>query len=206
MKTLVLSTLLAFTSSFSAAHADMVLMDEERQQIVLVCETQEEVQPSEDRQILNDDFNLASKVTDHIVVDGQVVATVMMIGGRVNAGVVAFNRALEIGVDAELLFIAAGTNGAVNPNFGSYVKVRLTPNSEKTVYFKGRLMKAFNLNEDFRDIVPEFGIGYEKNDAFFEVSVRVFHDNVEGDNLFLPMFSFGYHIKGKKKDEAKLFN
>ncbi|PIP95754.1 MAG: hypothetical protein COW00_00435 [Bdellovibrio sp. CG12_big_fil_rev_8_21_14_0_65_39_13] len=206
MKTIVLSVLLAMTASLSVAHADMLLMDEEKGQIFLVSDTQEKIQDSEDRATLNNDFNLASKITDNIVIDGQVLATVMMIGGRVNVGVTALNRALELGIDAELLFIAAGTNGAINPNFGSYVKVRLTPNSDRTVYFKGRVMKSFNLNEDIRDIVPEFGIGYEKNDAFFEVSVRIFHDNVEGDNFFLPMFSFGYHIKGKKKDEAKLFN
>lgn len=204
MKTLLIA-LSVMLNLNAFANDNMLLIDEQTNELVIVNEAQESLADNPDRTLLDNDFSLASALKDIIVVDAQVVATVMVFGGRANVGLTALNRYLEFGLDAELLFIAAGTRGAVNPNLGSYVKVRLTPHKAKTVYFKGRVMKAFNLSDDIDDIMPEFGVGYERGSSFFEASVRLYHDKTDGSTFAMPFVSFGMRIQPKAKEETRLF-
>jgi hypothetical protein len=158
---------------------------------------------NEDMALLNKgEFDLKSFARDHLQIEGQVRATVMALEAGGAVGVRTFKDYLEVGVDASVLFVAAGTDGALIPQVGTYVKVRLTPSKAKTVYFKGRIYKAWNLPEG-RDSNKEFGIGYEMNgDSYIELSVKEFQ--IEGEsNGYLPFIGFGMKFGGPRERASK---
>lgn len=215
MKKKTISFLLALLMGLSPVLASqkLLLVDEEGQGVVLdevsKATTNNEELITEDLALLRKgEFDLKRFAEEHLQIEGQIRATVMALEAGGAVGVRTFKDYLEIGVDASVLFVAAGTDGALIPQVGTYVKIRLTPSKARTVYFKGRVYKAWNLAEG-RDTNKEFGIGYEMNgDSFIELSVKEFQIEDEG-SFYLPFIGFGMKFGGPRKRAQKedhLFN
>jgi hypothetical protein len=154
---------------------------------------------NEDLELLRTgEFDLNTFAREHLQVEAQVRATVMALEAYGSLGVRTLNDYLEVGVDTSVLFVAAGTDGALIPSVGTYVKVRLTPHKAKTVYFKGRVYKAWNL-ADGRSSNKEFGVGYEfdRGQSTIELTVKEFSIEGEG-SAYLPFIGFSMKIGGPR--------
>lgn len=159
--------------------------------------TSEKAEESEDMELLDEgDFTLEEFARNHLSIEGQVTATLMAMGARGSVGVRMLWDHLEIGVDGGFIFIAAGTSGAFIPETGAYVKVRLNPTSARTVYFKGRVYKAWGLSNDIES-TQEYSVGMEsRTGMFLELSLRRFEDS-NGD-IYLPFLSVGGRFGGPR--------
>lgn len=152
---------------------------------------------NEDAELLEEgDFGFDEFVRNHLSIEGQVSVFAMVLGARGSVGVRMLYDHLEVGVDGGLLLIAAGTDGAIIPEVGAYFKIRINPTSAKTVYFKGRIYKAWGLSDDVTS-TQEFGVGLEsRTGMYFELSVRRFEDN-DGD-VYIPFLSVGGRFGGPR--------
>ncbi len=157
----------------------------------------DKAEDTEDMALLDEgDFSLEEFARNHLSIEGQVTVTLMALGARGNIGVRMLYDHLEVGIDGGVTFIGAGESGALLPELGAYVKVRLNPTSARTVYFKGRVYKAWGLSDNIES-TQEFGVGLENRDGmFFELSIRRFEES-DGD-IYFPFLSVGGRFGGPR--------
>jgi len=201
MKTLlILFSILISAQSFAESRLIMIPEGGEPSEGIILNEayyTSEKAEETEDMELLEDsDFSLEEFARNHLSIEGQVTATVMAMGARGSVGVRMLWDHLEVGVDGGFIFIAAGTDGAFVPEIGTYVKVRLNPTSARTVYFKGRVYKAWGLSDDISS-TQEYSVGMEsRTGMFLELSLRRFEDS-DGD-IYFPFLSVGGRFGGPR--------
>lgn len=220
MKKLIVVLGLLFTSyvtSYVQAEDSLLLIPANGEGENLIVSGPKKVQTvSSSEESLNEDlellkvgeFDLENFAKEHLQIEAQVRASLMVLEVYGSAGVRTLQDYLEVGVDASLMLVAAGTDGALIPSVGTYVKVRLTPQKASTVYFKGRLYKAWNL-ADNRATNKEFGVGYEFNgDSHIELTVKEFKRSGES-NFYFPFIGMGFKFGGPREranQSAPLFN
>lgn len=202
MKTLlILFSILLSAQSFSEDRLLLIPDGGEPSEGIIVDEayyaSEKAEETSEDMALLDGgDFSFEEFARNHLSIEGQVTATIMVMGARGNVGVRMLWDHLEVGVDGGFIFIAAGTNGAFVPEVGAYLKLRLNPTAARTVYFKGRVYKAWGLSDDIES-TQEFGVGMEsRSGMFIELSVRKFEDS-DGD-IYFPFLSVGGRFGGPR--------
>lgn len=211
MKTLIFVITL-FIGSFLQANDSLLLVPADGQGENLIVTDAQKVGDDSSKELLNEDmellkigeFDLESFAKEHLQIEAQVRASLMVLEVYGSAGIRTLEDYLEVGVDASLMLVAAGTDGALIPSVGTYVKVRLTPHKAQTVYFKGRMYKAWNL-ADNRATNKEFGVGYEFNgDSFIELTVKEFKRTGES-NFYFPFISMGMKFGGPRSraDQSK---
>lgn len=187
--------LFAILNAF-AAEDYLLLQDRENDELVLVKDPQfkKSIEKPADDELseIDEDFSLPEWVVAEVRGGGSIM--VLRAGAAV--GVQTLGGHLEAGVDTGAMFIMAGTNGAFAPELGAYAKIRLTPKKDKTIYFRGRVYKAFNLSSD--EVNYSLGIGRESSSGqFVELTLDRF-SNDDGDTFIFPFISFGHKFGGKK--------
>ena len=200
---LILSFILFVFSFQTFANSSLVLLPADGEGEGIILESHNKDVPStentnEDLELFGDDYSESPSFADrHLTVEGQVSMTIMALEARGSVGVRGLNDYIELGIDGGLLLIAAGTDGALVPEVGVYAKIRFNPEAARTVYFKGRLYKAWGLNDEIERLA-EYGVGMEMdNGGFIELSLKHFKFD-DGDQFFLPFVSMGTRFGGPK--------
>lgn len=193
---LLVISLLSVSSAFSE---DLTLLiDKETNEAILVenAVIENAMEDKEDLSELDGDFSLP----ENIVSEFRVGAFPMIISATAAIGVQVLDGHLEAGVEAGASLIMAG-NGLFSPEVGVYAKYRINPDAEKTMYFRGRVFKSYNLNNS--ELNSEFSVGWERKTGFFELSLTEF-TNSSGDSFTVPMLRMGGRIGASpKKDEGE---
>lgn len=204
MKVLFGFILFFATLNAFAAEQTLLLQDKESDELILVknavLEQALEKDQSDELSEIDEDFSLPEWVVAEVRGGGSIM--VLRAGAAI--GVQTLGGHLEVGLDTGAMFILAGTKGAISPELGAYTKIRLTPDEEKTIYFRGRVYKPYNLSTDKTNY--SLGIGYEKQSGqFIELTLDRFQ-NDDGDSFVFPFITFGHKFGGRKSDkESSIF-
>lgn len=118
----------AILNAFAAESNTLLLQDKETDELILVKNGLLEKalqKPAGDDELseLDSDFSLPEWVVAEVRGGGSI----MVLRGGAAIGVQTLGGHLEAGVDTGAMFIMAGTDGAISPELGAYVKYRLTP-------------------------------------------------------------------------------
>jgi hypothetical protein len=191
----------AILNAFAADSDVILLQDKETDELVLVkngvLEKAQEKPSDDELSEVDSDFSLP----DWVVAEVRGGGSLMVLRGGAAVGVQTFGGHLEAGVDSGIMFVMAGTDGAFVPELGAYVKLRLTPQKNKTIYFRGRVYKPFNISSD--NLNYSVGVGMEREGGvFIELTLDRFQ-NDEGDSFIFPFFTFGQKFGGAEKAQEE---
>ena len=194
----------AILNAFAADSEILLLQDKETDELILVknglLEKALEKPTDDELSEIDNDFTLP----DWVVAEVRGGGSIMVLRGGAAVGVQTLGGHLETGIDTGAMFIMAGTDGAIAPELGAYVKFRLNPDKDRTIYFRGRVYKPFNISSD--ELNYSAGIGWERSSGqFIELTLDRFQ-NDDGDSFIFPFISMGHKFGGKeKRKEESIF-
>ncbi len=193
-------TLISINTVFASSEV-LLLQDKETDELILVkdAEVQAVSQDHSNDELseIDTDFNLPSWVVAEVRGGGSI----MVLRGGAAIGVQTLGGHLEVGIDTGAMFIMAGTSGAISPELGVYAKIILTPEKEKTIYFRGRVYKPFNIKSE--EINYSLGFGREnQNGQFIELTLDRFQ-NDSGDSFIFPFITFGQKFGGSNNNSKE---